>query len=360
MQGQVNAAALDTGSYPVTPSKPPSTAGSVSNGRLLEGQRMANYVVVPTAVDPALARTVPQNTSVLETSDDLPESLPNDVAQRFVVGFSTGRQSAGPPSQVLINMVLRFTDPAAADAAARDMAAQYWYGDGSQPPAAVSIPGHRSAVASGSDNGDDADVESVSAHGPYVLYQYALSDGLDGASALVAKTLDLQEPLIDRFAPVDPSKFADLPVDDTGLMSRTLPVAADAPFSGIHVYLPAAALHFRTDPIASEKLFAATNVQAISMGRTTVFETADAQGAQRVAADLVTEFEGRGYHGATGVTGLPVARCFDGGRDGDSSPRRFFCVGYVDRYAFAAFSNQERDAHQQLAAQYLMLTAAGH
>jgi hypothetical protein len=353
--GDAAESVLDTGGYPTTRASPPGTAGSVSHGRILEGQRMANYVVVPSDVDAGLVRAIPQNTSVLKAVDELPDSLSAEPSQHFVVGFSTARHSAGPRSALLINIVLRFTDPAMAFAAADDMAAQYARTLGGPPPGVVSIPGHANALAFGSAGGDSAGVHSVTAHGSYVLYQFARSDGLDNARSLVGRTLDLQEPSIDRFVPVDPSRFGDLPADPTGLLSRTLPLEPDTPSGGIRVYQAGAALHYEDNPARSAALFAAAGVTAISIGKATVFRAADAAGAQRVTDALSSEGRDGGYRPVRGVDGLSAARCFDGGRDGDVSPRRFYCVGAVGQYAFEVFSAQEHDAHQQLAAQYRIL-----
>ena len=355
--GDVGAAALDTGNYPITPTPTLGTAGSATYGRILEGYRMANYVVVPNQVDPGLLRARPQNTFVLRSADDLPDPLPPEQPQHFVVGFSTARSSAGPRSQVLINVVLRFTDAAAAGDAASAMAAYYSGVGVSRSTVTVWIPGHPNTSAFQSEADDGAALSSVTARGSYVLYQYAVSDGLDKASTLVAKTLDVQEPMIDRFVPVDSSRLADLPADPTGLMRRTLPMGpTDAPFNHIRVYQAAAALHVMPNPSSSAALFTAAGVDAVSLGKTTVIEAANSVGAQRIADTLAASRENSGYHPAAGGIGLASARCFDGGRDGDTSPRRFYCVGLASRYAFEVFSDQERDAHQQVAAQYRILT----
>ena len=68
-------------------------------------------------------------------------------------------------------------------------------------------------------------VRAFTAHGPYVFMQLAQAvDGLDPAVGLVAKTIDKQAPTIDQFRATDPSEFADISLDPTGLLARTLPV----------------------------------------------------------------------------------------------------------------------------------------
>jgi hypothetical protein len=361
----VDVAVLDTGGYPTTPGPPPGKAGSEAYGRVLEGQRMANYVVVPTEVDPALTEAIPQNTSTLTTADDLPEPLDSDDAQDFVVGFSTARRSIG--ARVLINAVLRFTNPAVAADAAGDVAALYVRMSGVpaqyagvRPAGAVPIPRHPSTVAFASETDEGTELHSATAHGSYVLFQYALSKaGLGGATALIAKTLDLQEPLIDQFVPDEPSHFADLPADTTGLFSRTLRKDPRyAPSPGVWVLYPAAALHIEDDPAGAGAMFAKTDVQAVSVGKTVVYQTADADGARLLAEELTADSQNGGYQPAAEIRGLPTARCLDGGRGedvSDGSPRRFYCVGFADRFTFEVYSDREVHAHQEAAAQYLML-----
>jgi hypothetical protein len=349
-------AVIDTGSYPTTPGPPSGRAGSDSYGRVLEGLRMANYVVVPSQVDPGLTRAIPQNTNTLRNADELPDPLDAEDKQVFVVGFSTARSSAA--DEVLLNIVLRFATVAAAADVANDTAALHARTAGNEHRATVSIPRHGATLAFASETADGAELHGITPHGPYVLLQYVRSKkGVDGAMALVSKTLDLQEPLIDRYVPDDPSRFVDLPTDDSGLVRRTLPLNpedADLP-ARAWVYQSRAALHFQEDSAKAATLFAATGVVAVSAGKSTVYEAADRIGAQKLADQLAADRRNAGYSPAAAASGTPTARCFDGGRDDDASPRNFYCAGSVGRYAYEIFSNDQADAHRQVAAQYRLL-----
>lgn len=348
---QPGGALLDTGAYPTTASSPPGTAGPGWLGRVLEGHRMANYVVVPSQVDPRLTRAIPQNTNTLQTADDLPAPLDEDDRKAFIVGFSTARSSAA--RQVLINIVLRFTTAAAAADVAGDTAALYARTTGTPHGGTVSIPGGRLTLAFASETAEGAELHSVTPHGPYVLFQYARSkQGVNDAITLVSKTLDMQEPLIDQFVPDDPSRFADLPTDETGLLSRTLP-DPDVPAGGF-VYQPRAALHFQDDSAKAATMFAASGVLAVSAGKSTVYEAADPSTAQGLADSFAADRHNDGYRPAAPVNGLPV-RCFDGGRDNGASPRNFYCIGSARRYVYEIFSTDQVDAHRQVAAQYRLL-----
>ncbi|HME49356.1 DUF7373 family lipoprotein [Mycobacterium sp.] len=348
------AVVADAGRYPTTPGPPPGRAGTDSYGRVLEGLRMAEYVVVPSQVDPALTRAIPQNTNTLRTGDELPDPLDADDKQNFVVGFSTARSSAA--DQVLLNIVLRFTSAAAAADVAQDTADLHAR---TAQRATIPIPRHSATLAFGSETAQGAELHSITAHGPYVFLQYARSkQGVRGAVTLVSGTLDLQEPLIDQFVPDDPSRFADLSTDDTGLLRRTLPLApqdADLPARGWDLQ-PRAALHFQEDSAKAAPLFAVTGVVAVAAGKSTVYEAADRFGAERLAERLAADRRGDGYRPAAAVSEVPAARCFGGGRDDDASPRNFYCAGSAGRYAYEIFSSDQVDAHRQVAAQYRLLT----
>jgi hypothetical protein len=357
----VNVAALDTGAYPVIVPPAFGRAGSSSRGRVLDGQRMADDVVAPYEVDPALLRAIPQNTMTLDSFRDLPEPLADAAAAHgFIVGFSTARKSVSPGGMTLIGMVLRFSDPAAAVASAAQMAIRTVADQPQSSEAVVSIPRHPNAIASRFDAGTGAVVTSFSPHGAYVLYECAQSQqGIDTAVALIAKTLDLQEPRIRQFVPTDPTKFADILADPSRLLARTLPLNPNALWSnGATVYRSRAALHFQDDPAASAAVFAAAGVDAVSVSRSRVYQAADAAGAARVADMLARAARGNSYRPAATVQGLPTSQCFDGGHDSGTSPRRFYCVAVADRDAFEVFSDQQRDVQQQSAAQYRLLV--GH
>ena len=101
---------------------------------------------------------------------------------------------------------------------------------------------------------------------------------------MIAKTLDLQGPLIDQFTPTDAAKLADLPIDPTGLLARTLPVMPDdASVNQRTVYEPRGALQFQTDPPRAAILFDQTGMTHQANSATAVYEARDAHGAEGIA-----------------------------------------------------------------------------
>ena len=122
----------------------------------------------------------------------------------FVNGFFSSREATG--QKILQNAVLRFADAAAAVAAVADMGAAAAEEQVITPPVtSMPIAGHPDTIAMShtliQPGLQWTVVRSFTAHGLYVLTQLAqTTDGVDPTTALIAKTIDLQTPLIDQFA----------------------------------------------------------------------------------------------------------------------------------------------------------------
>ena len=369
-------AALDTGNYPTTAGHPFGAAGR--DGDSFEGRRIAEYVTGPWQAKATLLQldplaTIPLNHDTLSNvfSDPLPAVA---VAHGLIAGFSSARSTQGTDREhALLNAVLRFPDIDSAAAAAGEMAAKNPVPAGDPAGEPVAIDRHPQAAATAYRNLDGSiKVESFTAHGPFVLFQSALSDPSATGSPLYAQmlvesALDDQEPLIDRFPATDPAKLADLPKDPTGqLLARTLWAPDDSAPANIGVWPTRAWLHYETDPIAASALLSADNVDVVSQRLTTVYQARDASAARHLVIRLAAQMEAlpEVHASAAEVPGFPGARCFV--RVNGYAPttyamsfRRigwhFKCVAQADRYAFTAFSDQERDVKQQMSAQYRIL-----
>lgn len=127
--GTVDVTLLDPGNYPTKPRAPLGVAATPAVGALLEAQRMADFVVGPWEVDPALTTAYPfafspgsmPLTATRVDAIALPEVAAAARAHGVVAGFATARQVTGQKD--VFNIVLRMPDPAAAATAATDMAA---------------------------------------------------------------------------------------------------------------------------------------------------------------------------------------------------------------------------------------------
>lgn len=377
-------ALLDTGAYSTAAGHPYATAGDDALLQAtLEAQRMAENTVGPWEVDAEL-RARPDVVAAVQTGpmpnvqamrDQMPVGVPDiAAAHRFITGFSTTRRTplGAKQERSLQNVVLRFPDPAAADAAAREMAAKNRGPADAFSPAGRPTPiwGNPDALASSFFVPRGEVVESFTPRGPFVLYQKARTAEqaiLDVSPVvLVQSCLDKQKRLIDEFTPTDPAKMADLPMDPTGqLLARTLWAPdGSAPFY-IGSWRPRAWLHFEDDPIASAALFDDTGVDAVTQRLTTVYQAANTEGAARIVDTFAKQIgTSEAVQPIEGVPGLPTAKCFVRTR-GALPPTAAFtwrqyvwhykCVARADRYAYTAFSDDPTDARQQIAAQYRIL-----
>lgn len=375
----VNPGALNTGSYPITPQPPLGVASTYDVGRLIEGRRMASYVVGPWQVDPSLRRAQTTGASVIINRDRLglvlwPSMMTRTPLLPLIVGFVAERKAADPKDPTsLRNVVLRYPDPGAAAAVAAGMAAGALVmpvdtGPSidpipTEPIHPVPIPGHADVNGAllARQDGTQVIQELVvaSARGPYVLVQdVQTAQDPDRAAALAGKTLDLQGPLIDEFQPTDPAQFLTLPLDPTGLVARTLPIEpAQATTTSNAAYDPAAALQLEDEPIEAGPAFADASVDVVSVGQTTVYQAKDPDSARRLAQVLSDDTaKSPGSEAAAAVPGLPQSRCV---RVDDSGGlvSRHWCIASVDRYAFKAVARQLDNAQQELAAQYRILTS---
>lgn len=352
---------LDVGPYPTTPREALGVAGDPRMGVILEGQRMANNVIGPWEVDPTLTAPFGFGALVLASPESMMLIGPTQYAQvverhNFVNGFASARTVEN--KKLLMNAVLRFADEASATQAAADL------GDGAMnqesldgQPQKQPIPGHPEALAAtytalDRQVGRFTAVQSFTAHGPYVLMQQAQStDGADAAAQLVGKSLDLQLPEIDRFRATDPSEFADISIDPTGLLARTIPVdEQQATVTQNTTYERRGALHFQNDPVRSAKLFSDTGTDLVAMGKTNVYETKDADSAAKIVDGFGAELEPTSQP-ANAVGNMPDSRClqFEDGA--------FYCLATADRYAIEVSAPKLLDAQQLTAAQHVMLTS---
>jgi hypothetical protein len=357
----VSPKALDVGSFPTTPRPPLGTAGTPERGMLVDAQHMADFVVGPWDVDPSLIDPYLESFYVLNSPTGLLQLGPEGIAaaagrHRFVNGFGSAREA--PEKRAMVNVVLRFADPDEAAAASVEMGEAV----AKQPiqgatPTAAPIPGHPDAVAltypftrQGSSQ-TSAAVRSFTPHGPYVLMQFVqTTEGVDAAAGLVAKAIDAQGPLIDEFKATDPAALATVPLDPTGLLARTLPVASGASMAKNAVYGSRGAMHMQSDPIASGKLFKDTGISDVAMAKTNVYEAKDASAAVTVINAFSKEIGAEGNKPADGIHALPESHCLQ-------YSTGFYCVAPAGRYAIEARGEQLREAQQLLAAQYVVLTA---
>lgn len=352
---------LDAGPYPKVPRPPLGQAGDPGLGATVDAQQMAAYVVGPWAVDDTLITPYLRTFYVINAPSVLQQLGPEEIAkaageQHLIDGFASAREVTDKAS--MVNAVLRFPDPASATAASTAMAdASAKRAVQGITPTVTAIPGHPQTLASTypftarATNQTRSTIRAFTAHGPYVFMQFVqTSDGVDAAATLVAKTVDAQGPLIDQFKAADPNALANVPLDPTGLMAKTIPTTTDTGPANNAVYPPRGAQHFQSNPIASAKLFEANGVTEVAIGLTNVYQTKDATAAKSVTEAFNAEVSTDGTTAAAGVPGLPDSHCL-------AYPKQFYCVAPAGEYAIEVRGAKLVDVQQQVAAQYIMLTA---
>lgn len=356
----VDIAQLDSGNYPTKPQPPLGAAGSDAKGARVEAARLADYVVGPWEADPRLTESDRRGAMIIKDAKAVVLVLHEKIAAAagehgFITGFGTQRANAAPNDTSLLNTVMVFPDPDAAAAAAADFSARALDPETiiNDDPVSTSIPGHPEAPAVTYGANGWTTVQAITAHGPYVLLQRAETTlGIESGAALVAKTLDLQASAISGFTPTPPADLAKLPVDPSGLLARTLPDTSEHPAVVNNlVYGPHAALLFQSDPAATATLFKDTGTDLMSKAGANVYQAADGKGAQRIVDTFVAELKTAGFTAAEGVKGLADSACLQAGG-------QFWCMVVDDRYAIEADSNQLKDVHQKISAQYEILTSS--
>lgn len=358
----VDPALLDAGEYLTKPRPPLGNAGDPVAGIAAEAQHMADFVVGPWDADETLVTPYLSTFYLLNTSTGVEQFSPESVAQTanghgFINGFASARQATD--QAVMIHAVLRFPSEAAAAAAASAMntasAEQVVRGE---VPAPVAVPGHPEAAASTypftpHESGRPWTViRSFAPHGPYVFMDVVQSvEGIDPAVALVQSAIDAQGPSIDEFRPADVAAFDAVPLDPTGLLAKTVPAPEGAGATKNAVYNARGAMHFQSNPVESKTLFTDTDVTAVAIAKTNVYQARDPGSALMITEGFNKEVTAQGAAPTKGVPDLPASHCA-------AREKSFYCVAPAGRFAIEVNGMTLPDAQQQTAAQYILLTAS--
>jgi hypothetical protein len=370
----VDPSALDPGSYPTSPRAALGPAGSDEVGRLVEGRRMAGFVVGPWQADPTLTQIGAAPAKVVAHRNEITQVVWPSMMARFpslplVSGLVSERTSASPGDSTLLrNAVVQYPFPETAAKAAAGLADGALnlvdHGGGptlTEPVRAVPIPGHPEATGvlirrvEGTSSVHELTV--VSARGAYMLIQVVQFTTPERAAELAGRVLDLQVPLIDTFVPTAPKPLATLPLDPSGLLARTVPLK---PGQGDTMsdadYDAQGAMQLEDNPIEAGRALRDAGVDTVAVSQTTVYQARDPEGAQRLAETFGDDIEvTRAAQPAAEVPGIAGSRCVrTEGAGGLIS--QHWCIGTYERFTFKAVARELDSAHQQMAAQYLMLS----
>lgn len=391
---------MDTGPYMTVPTHPFGTAGDdLQKQGLMESQRLAGVTLGPWQVKPQLinrgdalnANSTGRfyDAASMRNSGAFMDPLP-DIAGRngLMAGFSSLRFAPvdDPKSPAkwwsLLTAVMRFPDPAAASAAASQMAAA------GTPALAtrgsrreLQLVGNSTALAAAYPLSDGREtVTSFTAEREFLLYEEATmvpGGFLQGTLLLqpdgvVGSALTFQKPKIKSFVPTPVDRLPDLPMDPSGyLMARLLDNPSGAVPSNIGVWTPQEWLHFEDNPLEAAPWLAEAGVDWVGQRLSTVYRTRNPDTAETLLHKIVEQMRSTPLARPAGeVPGLPRARCFE--RDIAAAPGfirveaeapqtmqrtdwHFKCAAATDRYVFTVYAASQEDAAQRISAQWRIL-----
>lgn len=366
----VNTAQLDTGTYPTSPSAPfgfatapdPEIVGA-------EGQRLAEFVTIPSEIDPEMT-DVGLPTGVVFGTNNLRSVFASkavaDAAgvKGLVTGFFT---SAGQPkkkisdkTRSLTQLVLRYNSPAAANTAAIAMnnasIARPADGEIAFAPATIAnLPGTLVSRASGQFPG----MRSFTAHNSYVISTgVAVPPGQEGSAESIIRTaVAKQIPLIDRFpaTPIVPGVKSRIKLDQNNILIYAIPETDGQMLGGLTrgVYGPRGMASVEGPEILTTLQDNGSEHNAV--WRSTVYRATTESDASEILTKLVDRDLAAGYSRGGSPAGLPTATCVT---QDTASGQQNNCYVAEGRYIGATYDRDAAKARQMISAQYLILTKA--
>ncbi|WP_024800325.1 hypothetical protein [Nocardia sp. BMG51109] len=368
----VEIGSLDLGPYSPQP-RDMGTPKNMEQARQIEAERLGNYVPLPSDIDPGFVHPAPFSAMVFI---DPEHSLLNDIikvdVERFradapdlVGGFgSYARNDPYNQGMELANTVLLFPDEQKAAAAAAALErTDFSFNDRNQPVPVAKYPDAHAHW--------DPTVQSIGswyATGRFVVYTWIYDQAkvwlnkVDQPvlTALLQKSLDTVVPAIAKFTPTPPDQLMSKPIDDEGMLGRTLIRPKEdtdgAWLNPPGVYNAHAALHFSTDRVATQQNFDEAGVDKFADYGTELYRARDARSAEKLRDELSNAT--RNFRTAEPPKNLPAAKCREY-HGKEQMATRYYCSVAYGRYTSMAWANQLLDAQQRISAQYAMLVNAG-
>ncbi|MFJ9370244.1 hypothetical protein ACIRRA_38285 [Nocardia sp. NPDC101769] len=368
---------LDTGNLPTQP-KHYDKAADPDLARAVQAERLANYIPLPSEVNPqvrypaaavngAIHPFIDFGSGAMKLRANAEADALKAAAPGFISGFVTTGDSdkQGALAYEYSNVVLMFTDDAAASAAAKALGqTDFDAVPGSQRLRIEKYPD--AFVYLDTRYNFNATVRSWYATGRFVLFTYIWDDvmaetGVSDPAKLTARAqlgLDAIPPALAKVPVIPQDQLTEQPVDMDGVLGRTLPtVYDDESERGIPgVYDRHGGLQlFPGDDNAA--LFDKAGVDRVAFNGGTVFRARDAVGADAIVA--ARSETSRTFRPAESPANLPNAQCRK-----YTGPEHFaisyYCYVRHGRFAAEVSANQLLDAQQRISAQYALLVNAEH
>ncbi|MYR08269.1 hypothetical protein GTV32_19070 [Gordonia sp. SID5947] len=376
----VDVAALDTGNYPTDP-RPAFGKATQDNILQVEGQRMAQFVVVPFEIDEDLTNAnLP--TMVITGQNSLGPVFPADIAKvpankNMLMGFvgtaATPDEKLRTGAKSVSNMVLRYATAGDAAAAARQMADATAASDKVRT---TTLPGLPDTHVVRTNSGGNSQMMAFTAHNTYVLYQWYETPPTQQVlqEPTIRKAIALQTALIDKF-PATPTKNeakargitgSSAPViDQNHVLIYALPYSDEDLKKGQNLALPGASIRavygprgmaqMSGDPKTDFTLLTDVGSTANAVEKSTVYRATAADGAKKIVDTSLASNRSQGWADAPSPAGLPIAKCQSKTLE---SGTWYLCYVQKGRYVGTYSAPNPKDVQQAISAQYVILTKA--
>jgi hypothetical protein len=369
--GDIDIRTLDIGSYSTDP-REISTDVSPELGKLLEGARMADAVALVADIDPKFeyssAQIVkdPQEAADALSLIETPVIKPVLEKYGMIVGFGVSGLD-GPleefelgQSSNFVMVVNRFpSDDVARQAAVEIDAADFAV---TADNVGVPIPRHPDAKAHWRPGHQS--IGATQAHGPFVVSVFAVTPtpNLDELSERVAKILDIEVPLLDKFTPTPVDKLTTLPVDVDDLESKVLVTpGADLEVGEYSNFGAHGGLHFQPDKHYKDKLLQNAGLERLvtDNGFPALFMVRDEKAATDLVplwnAALKDSLDGKDFAAKTGIPGALCVQADKAETSDAAAETDYICTFAYQNYMAMVQSDDAADVARRVAAQYSLL-----
>ncbi|MCK0093879.1 hypothetical protein MWU77_24230, partial [Rhodococcus sp. F64268] len=269
-------------------------------GPAVEGQRLAEYVIHPHAIDPALT-TVNGVGVTVDGTDGFLRYDAKEAIEPFglISGFHSFRRTPDHSRQLGI-AVWRFPTEQNAGSATQvlhdTLLSRYDVTDGLSlgPETSVALPQVPGTLASTYRHeksylpGETHTVRTFTARGTFVIYTQVdetVTDDEDPdttwATDTTVRAVQQQQVLLDRFPATATEQIATLSIDVDKVLGRAVGFLDSEPayYSDAAVYGPAGWLHFASHPARTRAVFKGTGTDRVAMLNSTVYRTGSDEGA---------------------------------------------------------------------------------